>query len=375
MNSANEASSPPATAAFLRGLDQLRSGPHYRNYLRARDAVLAILAEDRPDAAPSNYWQAELGGFDYLLDASPLVVEKLREHCHHITGISAYRYRAHHAHEAGDHDRKLAVLRKNDVSDLFVPERPTLGGFGHQVEGGLANLDTLKFYECMIALDRAGFLDGAKADRPETWLEIGGGWGGFGAAAKTRFPKLTYVIVDLPQTLLFSATYLLSAFPEARIALYPELSVAEMAARIDEFDFVLLPHTRFDDIAFAIDLGINMVSFQEMTNAQVAHYLDRLAAMDCRRLYSFNRDESGNNREISKVSALIADHFAPPRQIPILDYSYLTLVPRKGTRPPKKKKKAKGIAGLLGRSAPPPPPKVSVAVAREYRHLVAERTG
>ena len=36
--------------------------------------------------APSSYWQEELANFEYMLDASPLIIEKLRHHTHHITG-------------------------------------------------------------------------------------------------------------------------------------------------------------------------------------------------------------------------------------------------------------------------------------------------
>ena len=165
------------------------------------------------------------------------------------------RYRDHHAILAEQFEKKLGRLGKMDRSELFVPESTILGGFGHLIDGQLINIDTLKFYECLIAIDRAGFLDQLKSDpaRKEVWLEIGAGWGGFANAVKTRFPDTTYVIVDLPQTILFSATYLLSAFPAAKMAIYPEVSAAEISRNLRDYDFVFIPHFLFPDISFDLD--------------------------------------------------------------------------------------------------------------------------
>ncbi len=359
--------------ALAATIETLRSGDHYKNYLRARTAIFACLAEmGGGTAVPSAYWREELSGFDYIFDASPLIVEKLREHCYHLTGITSYAYRDHHSHATRPFAAKLGRLDKKASSDdLFVPESPVLGGFGHNVDGRLVNIDTLKFYECMIALDQARLLDAVKADpgRQEVWLEIGAGWGGFGYTAKTRFPKATYVIVDLPQTMMFSATYLMSAFPEAKVALYPEVSMDEISRNLRNYDFVFIPHFLFDKIAFAIDLAINMVSFQEMTTEQVTGYLKHLAAMDSPRLYSLNRDRSGHNTELSAVSALIAKHFAPTRRISILDHPYTTLLPPKAAPPQQ--------PGAIGRlfGAKPQPAKPRAEKETDYRHLVAERGG
>ncbi len=86
-----------------------------------------------------------------------------------------------------------------------MPESPRLGGFGHRLDGDLVNIDTLKFYECLIALDRCQVLSELReVDRRVTVVEIGAGWGGLAYQFKTLFPNTTYVIVDLPPTLLFS---------------------------------------------------------------------------------------------------------------------------------------------------------------------------
>ena len=353
----------------------LRAEAPYANYLRARDAVLRCLGEmDKSGAEPSAYWREELGGFDYLLDASPLIVEKLREHCHHITGDASYRYRGHHEHAAADFEMKLWRLGKLDKSELFVPEAPILGGYGHKIKDQLINIDTLKFYECLIALDRGKFLDQVKAESAgkEVWLEIGAGWGGFGYAAKTRFPANTYLIVDLPQTMLFSMTYLLSAFPDAKFAIYPEVSADEIVRNLRDYDFVFIPHFLFPELALDIDLAINMVSFQEMTSAQVAGYVSRLAEIGCRHLYSLNRDRSAHNTEITSVTELIDENFGPTRRVDVLPYAYTSLSGPKVARPPPTLSN-RLAQRFLGAKAPPPPSQPTELRPTDYRHLVAER--
>src|SRR5919106_1357597 len=78
-------------------VEALRDAPVYANYERARDAVLRMLDEssDPVEGAPSAYWTHELRNFEYMLDASPLVVEHLRHHTFHLTGVRTYEYRPH----------------------------------------------------------------------------------------------------------------------------------------------------------------------------------------------------------------------------------------------------------------------------------------
>ena len=66
----------------------------YQNYLRVRDAVLRMKqAGVTGTAAPSEYWNEELSNIDYMIEASPLIIRKLRHHAFQITGIRPYDYR------------------------------------------------------------------------------------------------------------------------------------------------------------------------------------------------------------------------------------------------------------------------------------------
>ena len=149
----------PRTGLAAR-LEESRANPAFRNYEKVRSAVLAMLAASASpsgEARPSEYWEEELAGFEYMLDASPLIVEKLRHHTYHMTGLKVYDYRTTRRMRR----RVLAEARRIIEAggrELLVPESPKLGGFGFEIDGELFNVDTLKFFEVLIALDRGAVL-------------------------------------------------------------------------------------------------------------------------------------------------------------------------------------------------------------------------
>ena len=307
-----------------------KSSAAYASYLRVRDAVLVMMddwARLDPEGGPSAYWREEIEGFLYMFDASPLIVGKLREHCYHLTGIKSYEYRGHHAHRQGEFVNKYHMLRAAGGKGLFVPEAPELGGFGFDVGPGLANIDTLKFYEVLIGLNKAGILGrfrNPEAGRPVA-LEIGSGWGGFAYQFKRLCPDTTYVCVDLPPTILFSAVYLMTLFPEARTLIYGEPDFEQKLTRLADYDFVFAPHFYFPLLPQPkIHLALNMVSFQEMTTGQVDGYARILKDFGCRRIYSLNRDRSRHNAELSTVSEVLGRYYSLQRvEVCALQYTQL----------------------------------------------------
>lgn len=297
----------------------------FQNYLNLRPHILKMMEENnKTSGAASAYWEEEMAGFDYMLDASPLLIRKLREHCYHITGIRSYEYRVHHSHAAPPFAAKLEALRKLDMESLFVPESPMMGGFGHIINNVLVNIDTLKFYESLIALNRAGLLAEFKKKRSVA-LEVGAGWGGFAYQFKTLFPNSTYIIVDLPPTMLFSATYLTTQFPNAKIFMYGCDDVKLLKTNLLDYDFVFIPHYAFLNIELSqLDLGINMVSFQEMTTEQVSDYMQKIATLGCKALYSHNRDRSKHNNQLTSVSDLLKSYY-DAEEIKVLPVPYTNL--------------------------------------------------
>lgn len=292
----------------------------YRNYIRVRECVFRMRAgEPEPQGAPSRYWKEELAGFEYMFDASPLVIEKLRHHCYHITGLYDYHYRAHHGHAAKGFEKKLSLLREKDKNGLLVSEHPALGGFGYTIGSALFNLDTFKYYECLIAMDRAGLLEQfRRPDEKKIVAEIGSGWGGLAYQFKTLFPNTAYVLVDFPHVFLFAGTYLKTLFPAARFLFLDGTQESLAISDISAYDFVFVPHYAWQDAHFTKpSLLINTVSFQEMTTKQVCAYARKAKEWGTPNVYSMNRDRSQHNSEIESVRAALEKYYAV-REIQVL---------------------------------------------------------
>jgi len=255
-------------------------------YSRAREAVLKMTGAVPGGAiAPSAYWREELETIDYMIEASPLILNKLRHHAFHITGIRPYDYRSKGDNRREYFEARLSALRELGGDSLLVPESPALGGFGFNIGGRLFNVDTLKFYEVLIGMQRGGVLTALRGSERPLVCEIGGGWGGFAYQFKTLFPASTYIIVDFPEMFLFSATYLGALFPNARM-LFVERADSALAEVWRDVDFIFVPATSARLVAqLPVDLAVNMVSFQEMTGAQVRGYAAILAEAGCPLLY------------------------------------------------------------------------------------------
>ncbi|HEX7072148.1 MAG TPA: putative sugar O-methyltransferase, partial [Rhodothermales bacterium] len=261
-----------------------------------------------PNVRPSDYWTEELQNIDYMFDASPLVVERLRHHCYHITGVWPYQYRTHKDRVQHRHQVKLEALLDAGSPRLFVPESPSLGGFGFETEHGLVNVDTLKYFEVTLALERANALQPfAQGERRAVAWEIGSGWGGFAYVFKTLFPNTTYVMSDLPELFLYSGTYLSAVFPDATVTYWngPGEPIDWEAS-----DFVFVPAHALDAVQPpSVDLALNMISFQEMSTEQVEAYVAHAHALGTPYFYSLNRERSLYNPELLGVTAIMQKRF------------------------------------------------------------------
>jgi putative sugar O-methyltransferase len=318
-------SATSAAAALDARIAGLRAAPAFQNYLHVRERVLEMRTrvEAAHDYKPSAYWKEELENFEYMLDASPLIVDKLRAHSYHITGLHVHDYRSGRDRKQGRYAEKLRLLQAQGKPELFVPEAEALGGFGFTIDGHLVNLDTMKFFEVLIALDKGAVLDEFRNDgeRKLVW-EVGAGWGGFPYQFKTLCPNTTYLISDFPELFLFSATYLMTLFPGAKVRFWGEEPAERIFANWRDYDFIFTPNTALTDLTpDRLDLAVNMVSFQEMTTAQVTSYVAKSHALGARFLYSLNREKSAMNNELDSVTRIISQYYWP-RDVQILKVSY-----------------------------------------------------
>jgi len=106
----------------------------------------------------------------------------------------------------------------------------------------------------------------------KTILEIGAGNGNLASICLHEFPGSRVIIVDLPETLSVSIPFLGSLFPDFQLRLPHEFS---NDGWVDDFDIAFLTVGQIDMIPDnAVDLSINVASFQEMRHAQIEIYFD-----------------------------------------------------------------------------------------------------
>jgi hypothetical protein len=100
-------------------------------------------------------------------------------------------------------------------------------------------------------------------------LEIGAGNGNLLSLLYNIAKDSNIIDVDLPETLSHAMLYVSDLFPNARILMPHEV----MSHNIDNFDFVFLTPKQIHMIGDnAVDLAINVSSFQEMTHKQIEEY-------------------------------------------------------------------------------------------------------
>jgi putative sugar O-methyltransferase len=191
----------------------------------------------------------------------------------------------------------------------------------------------MKFFEVLLALDKGAVLDEFRGDgeRKLVW-EVGAGWGGFPYQFKTICPNTTYLISDFPELFLFSATYLMTLFPGAKVRFWGEEPAERIFANWRDYDFIFMPNTALADLTpDRLDLAVNMVSFQEMTSAQVTSYVAKSYELGARFIYSLNREKSAMNSELDSVTRIISQYYWP-REVQILKVSYQKMLDEAPTK-------------------------------------------
>ena len=251
--------------------------------------------------------------FDYMIDLAPGSFAKLRVHTFHLIGDNYQTY--YFGNRTAFSDYYGPWLATDDLPPEHVLNEPE-DGIGFSLDDGrFVSADIARFQRSVSTLSRRGILAGLT--KPAV-IEIGGGYGGLALHLSRIFEKSHYVLIDLPETLIFSAAYLTLHACGKRLYLYDPADRLD-PARLTDFDFILLPDYRLQDLADSrFDLAINIASMQEMRVDQIERYLDFLRAT-CRGVfYSCNRDHQIRNDELPGLFDLIRTRFdltevAPPR--------------------------------------------------------------
>jgi putative sugar O-methyltransferase len=104
-------------------------------------------------------------------------------------------------------------------------------------------------------------------------VELGGGLGHLARTLRLMKVAQKHVIIDLPESLIFSYSFLTLSFPAAR-ALFVIDSEQAKDASIDEYDFVFVPSCFAGSVDFTgVDLFVNTASMGEMRNETIRHWM------------------------------------------------------------------------------------------------------
>lgn len=324
----------------------------YQKYLKFRDELAEKIQISR-DLGRSEYWRQEVEQFEYIFDATPTLVKNLRQHCYLLTGIRPYEYLDHHKNTKAYSALKdrLIALRTLDLALPVLAEREELGGFGFNYGQGKYNLDTLKFHEMHMALKKSGALNFENClSFTGNVVEVGAGWGGFAETFLRRFSNAKYLIIDLPEALIFSGTLLTAWFPEKNILLF-DRKLGLDAVKSADVLLVANSDIQFLPIGFDFDLLVNSVSFQEMTTKQVEDYIDFGLTRGCKKFYSLNKDQSNYNDQITSVREVMAKKLKID-EIEILDSSYSSALKGKNKNKPGKSRDLNPYRHVFGSPKP-----------------------
>ncbi len=171
-----------------------------------------------------------------------------------------------------------------------------LGEIGWRVDGVCVNHDTYAYQERINILYESGIIDWLhRLGRPPRILEIGGGYGAVAFALRRIFPSASYMICDLPESLIFSGLYLTLCEQDQVHLVEPDASISADPSR---GDVALLPnymlHLLLDrDLAF--DLVINTLSMSEMTELQVHAYAEAIGRLIGRTGLFFEQNQDNTN--------------------------------------------------------------------------------
>lgn len=250
------------------------------------DPAFCLPAANWASDAPNDFRKA----YAHLRDGDFGVLNRLRFWSQAFTGynIMMFRYGCglnsvnpvpaghdvslHNANQTSDEwvERWRLMVRALPRQYVMSPPR-LMGEAGWDMDGILVSHDTYVYQERLCLLREAGVLDWLARLRAPRILEIGGGYGALCNALLGMFPKASYAICDLPESLMFSGLYLAATQPRLPVAAGG--SIKRLRRGVTLVPNYLFHHLR--DMRF--DLVINTLSMSEMSEHQIRVYAEGIA--------------------------------------------------------------------------------------------------
>lgn len=199
--------------------------------------------------------------------------------------LSAYERGNRRLFEAVHHLYREELSRRDVWGLLDRLEEPALGdGSWVDHRGKRLSLDLLQSIDELYRMKEAlGF---EQNDRV-TFCELGAGYGRLADVVLTAMPNSSYMIFDLPESLLLSQHYLTTLHPEAKAALYPESAdlIGSPEALRSHRLFFALPQFMSRLPPGTVDAFANIYSFMEMGREQIDEYFRCIDKLDPKLVY------------------------------------------------------------------------------------------
>lgn len=290
-----------------------------------RERIKAIMSEKKELDAASNakIWTEVSSMFDYVINISEENLKHIRLHTSPITGeyvLTYWHQQPFIDPDSFSRDCGYMSLTEDIPEEYWVSEPRLLDldvALGVTYQDKVINKTFVRYQSCVSNFYHMGIFNEIRKNEGTKYiLEIGGGFGGLAHALKPLFgPRTTYIIVDIPTTLLFSASYLAVNNPKSNIYIYdPRSFTAEFVQNeLADYDFVLLPDYSLDKLYNLpyLNIAINMMSFQEMSTPEIEKYLKFTSDKLIGYIYSNNIDRHPINNDLSggSVTDLLLKYF------------------------------------------------------------------
>lgn len=268
----------------------------------ARRAILAQIEErdrDFPHERPAPPWDKCAKAMSYVFRLPVEDLRSVRLHCDLFLGENTPQQIFAHGVDVPGYQ-----WLGEGIASQFWASEPEIACFGEPIGTRFADKritrTTVLLQRYLCNLLRLGLRDGQHV------VEIGAGYGGL-AEAILKARHVRYTIIDLPETLIYSAAFLMEHFPEKSVYVYRP---GDDENASDGADLVLLPNYRAD-LLQRCDVAVNTVSFPEMSREALCGYLSLLRARLTPEgfLMSVNYEFNPARQDERFVSDFLADHF------------------------------------------------------------------
>jgi SAM-dependent methyltransferase len=267
---------------------EYRVAGEWESYWKDRGHLYRSLLADDIDTASAllqNFWRNELGPivkeyarFDQLLEDQPGARERFEREVRRNLGI-------------------WKEMIRGEIGDLRIP---VVGNpWGLWIDNELIAPKATRFHALAHQV-----VELIRGNRHPVVLEVGGGYGGFAFYLLRDCPSVTYIDLDLPETLALASYYLLMTHPDRDILLYGESSNDPPRGWAD-YSAVLLPNYVFPTIDDGIaDVVVNTFSLSEVVWPTLVEYVRQIERV-CRGYFlHHNMDRTGViNRGSERIPA------------------------------------------------------------------------